>query len=495
MNGNDTFTFKRVVGKNIAAHVDELARLRIEVFREFPYLYDGDEEYERKYLQTYVNSPRSLAVLVYDGVELIGASTGLPMQDETAEFQRPFVERGYDVAKVFYCGESVLRGAYRGRGIYKHLFQAREQHAAGLPGIELCTFCGVRRAPDHPLRPADYSPLDAIWQRFGYTEQAQLETSYTWKDIDQSESSAKTMRFWTKPLAADDKPVAQAFRIAAAQYPIEFLGDWARYEAKIARWVDEAARNGARLLLFPEYFSMELASLFPAEIHTSLPAQLPALQSVLPRFLELFAAQAKRHDVIICAGSFPVRVGDGYRNRSYLFHGDGRSEFQEKLQMTRFENEQWLIQAGGDVRVFDTALGRIAINVCYDSEFPLIARRQVEMGADLILVPSCTDTVAGYWRVRIGSQARALENQCYVVQASTVGSAPWSPAVDVNVGAAAIYTPVDRGFPDDGVLASGTLNAAQWVYADVDLGAIVQVRSEGQVFNFRDWPGQLRLAK
>jgi predicted amidohydrolase len=289
--------------------------------------------------------------------------------------------------------------------------------------------------------------------------------------------------------------MTQAFRIAAAQYPIEFLGDWSQYEAKISRWVDEAARNGARLLLFPEYFSMELASLFPAEIHASLPAQLPALQTLLPQFLDLFAAQAKRHGVLICAGSFPVRVGEGYRNRSYLFHADGRSEFQEKLQMTRFENEQWLISAGDGVGVFETELGRIAIDVCYDSEFPLIARRQVEMGADLILVPSCTDTLAGYWRVRIGSQARALENQCYVVQASTVGEAPWSPAVDVNVGAAAIYTPVDRGFPDDGVLATGSLNATQWVYGNVNLAEIARVRSSGQVFNYRDWPTHLRVAK
>lgn len=289
--------------------------------------------------------------------------------------------------------------------------------------------------------------------------------------------------------------MSSPFRIASAQYPIEFLGEWSRYEAKIARWVDEAVGNGARLLLFPEYFSMELASLFPSEVHASLPAQLPALQSVHDRFVDLFAAQARRHGVTICAGSFPVRVGAAYRNRSYLFHPDGRHEFQEKLQMTRFENEQWLIEAGDGIRVFDTELGRIGIDVCYDSEFPLIARRQVEMGADLILVPSCTDTLAGYWRVRIGSQARALENQCYVVQASTVGEAPWSPAVDVNVGAAAIYAPVDRGFPDDGVVASGTLNAAQWVFADIDLAAIAEVRRSGQVFNYRDWPGQLRVAK
>ena len=206
MSGNDTFTFKQVSGAAIAPHVPDLARLRIEVFREFPYLYDGDEAYERKYLQTYVDSPRSLAVLVYDGSELIGASTGLPMQDETVEFQKAFLDHGYDVAKIFYCGESVLRKAYRGRGIYKHLFQARERHAASLPGIELCTFCGVRRPADHPLRPQDYVPLNEIWQRFGYNERPELETQYVWKDIDAAEPTAKTMRFWTKRLRAEAKP-------------------------------------------------------------------------------------------------------------------------------------------------------------------------------------------------------------------------------------------------------------------------------------------------
>lgn len=202
----DIFTFKRVSGADIAPHVSDLARLRIEVFRDFPYLYDGNEAYERKYLQTYVDSPRSLAVLVYDGDALIGASTGLPMQDETAEFQKAFLDHGYDVAKVFYCGESVLHKAYRGRGVYKHLFQAREQHAATLPGIELCAFCGVRRPPDHPLRPPAYAPLDEIWQRFGYRERPELETQYVWKDIDAADPTAKTMRFWTKRLHAEAAP-------------------------------------------------------------------------------------------------------------------------------------------------------------------------------------------------------------------------------------------------------------------------------------------------
>ena len=284
-----------------------------------------------------------------------------------------------------------------------------------------------------------------------------------------------------------------AFRLASAQYDIGTFGRWDDYATKIARWVAEAAEAGARLLLFPEYFSMELASLFPVPVQKSLSGQLEALQEWLPAFQSLFAAQARQHNVHIVAGSFPVLqpVG-GYRNRSYLFYPDGRLDFQDKLQMTRFENEQWFIGAGDQIKTFDTDLGRIAINICYDSEFPLLARRQVEAGADLILAPSCTDTLAGYWRVRIGCQARALENQCYVVQSPTVGLAPWSEAVDVNIGAAAIYTPVDYGFPDNGVLAIGELNAAQWVYADIDLDAIAHIRETGQVFNYRDWPLQHR---
>jgi len=284
------------------------------------------------------------------------------------------------------------------------------------------------------------------------------------------------------------------FRIAAAQYPLDELRDWNQYEAKIARWVGEAVAHGAQLLLFPEYFSMELAAQFSAEVQASLFAQLHALQHLHAEFLGLFGTAARKHGVMICAGTFPLRVENGeFRNRAYLFHADGRVEFQDKLQMTRFENEQWSISGGNEVRVFETPLGKLGIAICYDSEFPLIARRMVELGADIILVPSCTDTLAGYWRVRIGCQARALENQCYVVQSSTVGAAPWSAAVDTNIGAAAVYTPVDRGFPDNGVAVLGELNAAQWVYADLDPAGIAAVRREGQVFNYRDWPAHLRF--
>ncbi|MFM8342034.1 MAG: carbon-nitrogen hydrolase family protein [Methylomonas sp.] len=280
-------------------------------------------------------------------------------------------------------------------------------------------------------------------------------------------------------------------RIATAQYDISFLENWANFEAKIRRWVAEAASNKADILLFPEYACMELASLFPKAVYSSLSEQLTALQSLKDDYLALFSGLASEHRVYIQAGTFPVLHDNGeFHNHAYFFTPQGDVDFQEKLTMTRFENEHWHISRGLEIKVFDTVFGKVAINICYDSEFPHYARQQAERGAVLILVPSCTDTEAGYYRVRIGCQARALENQCYVVQASLVGNAEWSEAVDVNCGAAAIYTPVDRGFPNHGILSIGEYNQTQWVYADLDLAAIDKVRLEGQVFNYKDWPKQ-----
>lgn len=289
-------------------------------------------------------------------------------------------------------------------------------------------------------------------------------------------------------------PSPGAFRIAVAAYDIDFLVNWEAYETKIRRWFREAGDGGARFLVFPEYFSMELASLFPSDIYSSLPRQLEALQDVLQRFLELFAGCAKEHGVYVVAGSFPVRIAPArFRNRSFFVRPDGTWDSQDKLQMTRFESERWSIEAGETIETFVTEYGTIGIDVCYDGEFPLIARKQVEAGATLIIVPSCTDTLAGYYRVRVGAQARALENQCYVVQSSTVGAVPWSEAVDVNVGAAGVYTPIDYGYPDDGVLAAGALNVPGWLFADIDLASIERVRTHGQVFNHRDWAAHLKL--
>ncbi len=191
-------TIKHLSGKDIKPWIPDLARLRITVFRDFPYLYDGTAEYEENYLQTYIKTKDSIAVLALDGGQVIGASTGLPMADETPEFQQPFIGQGYDPAKVFYCAESVLLKEYRGRGVYKHFFTGREGHARQLGQFDWCCFCGVQRPADHPLRPADYVPLDAVWSKFGYVKHPELRTSFHWKDVDQIEETDHEMVFWLK---------------------------------------------------------------------------------------------------------------------------------------------------------------------------------------------------------------------------------------------------------------------------------------------------------
>jgi predicted amidohydrolase len=292
----------------------------------------------------------------------------------------------------------------------------------------------------------------------------------------------------------DEKPVMTKVKVAVAQYDISFFTQWSDFADKLTRWVNLAASHQAKLLVLPEYGSMELASLFGEKIYQDLNGQLQAMQTVYPQWQALHKELAHQFDVMILSASYPVLQDDGsFRNRANLYGLEGLIGFQDKLIMTRFENEQWLVKAGNDIKVFDTDIGKIGINICYDAEFPLIARQQVAAGADLILVPSCTDTEAGFHRVRIGSQARALENQCYVIQSPTFGNAAWSEAVDVNTGRASIYTPVDYGFPDNGILVEGTDDRAEWVYADLDLAEIARVRKDGQVFNYRDWAKQESL--
>lgn len=283
-------------------------------------------------------------------------------------------------------------------------------------------------------------------------------------------------------------------RVAAWQYPIEQLASLAAWRAKLDAGVAQAVADGARLLVVPEYAAMELTSLLPSEEQATLAAQLDGLQRLLPEHDAAYRAAAARHGIAIVSGSFPVRGADGaYRNRALVVEPDRATEIH-KLQMTRFEAEHWGITGGDAQAVVELGDGvRLGVAICYDAEFPLLVRRLAVAGANVIAVPSCTDALAGYYRVRVACQARALENQCYLIQAPTVGLAPWSIAVDANVGAAAVYAPSDRGFPADGIVAIGTLDQPQLVIAELELALVAAARADGIVLGHRDWdaPGHL----
>jgi predicted amidohydrolase len=286
-------------------------------------------------------------------------------------------------------------------------------------------------------------------------------------------------------------------KIAAAAYPLDFLTDWDAYAVKLGEWVATGAATGADLLVFPEYGAMELASLGGAAIAADLEAALQEVIAHGARVGDLYCALAAQHKVHILGASAPVKAGASRpMNRATLYGPKGVIGHQDKQIMTRFEREDWDIAPGTDgLRVFDTPLGRIGILICYDAEFPLLGRALAEAGAEIILVPSCTDGMAGFTRVKVGAMARALENQCVVVQAPTVGVADWCPAVDLNTGAAAIYGPPDLGFSDTGILAETALNAPGWAVADVDISAIHTVRSKGAVLNYAHWPEQKIILK
>ncbi len=196
----------RCTGADLHAVIPELAALRVSVFRAWPYLYDGDEAYERDYLQTYLRSPRAAVILARAGGRIVGASTCLPLADETQNVQAPFVARGWDVADFFYFGESVLLPALRGRGVGVAFFAEREAHARAVSASRFACFCGVVRPDGHPARPAGFVPLDRFWTQRGFTRRPDLTCSMSWQEVGEAVETPKTLMFWMKSLTGAPLP-------------------------------------------------------------------------------------------------------------------------------------------------------------------------------------------------------------------------------------------------------------------------------------------------
>jgi GNAT superfamily N-acetyltransferase len=191
---------REFTGGDVGPWLAEVARLRMAVFREFPYLYDGDYEYERSYLETYARSPESLFVLALDGGRVVGASTAVPLADEVDAFRRPFREAGIDEREVFYFGESVVLREHRGRGLGGRFFDARENRARALGRFRWTAFCAVVRADDDPRRPAGHRGNETLWQRRGYARRDDLRARLEWNEIDGAGAVLHELAFWLRRL-------------------------------------------------------------------------------------------------------------------------------------------------------------------------------------------------------------------------------------------------------------------------------------------------------
>lgn len=295
-----------------------------------------------------------------------------------------------------------------------------------------------------------------------------------------------------------------SFIVATSSYPCGMINSFSAYEDKLHHWLSEAKTEGASLAVFPEYGAIEAAPIGNSESSRTVDGQIEIMGLLLPQLLALWQSLSAQFQISFIAPSVPFRTDQGLLvNRCYYIDRAGYVDFQDKMIPTIFERDDWKfapVHSGGHevnsqparcpLKIFNTEFGRFAILICYDCEFPVLARAAVMTGAEMLIVPSCTDTLAGYWRVRIGAMARALEGQCYVVQSSLVGEADWSPSTDINIGTAGVFCPPDSGFPETGIVAVGELNKPQWVFAEIDPGKICQVRQNGAVRGIAHWDEQ-----
>ena len=275
-------------------------------------------------------------------------------------------------------------------------------------------------------------------------------------------------------------------RVGSLQYFIRPVQSFDQFADQVSALVETAVDYECRLLVFPEYFTIQLLTL--GDLRRPIREQIRSLASQAPRVVELLSGLAASHRLYILGGTIPVHdEPDGPpHNEAFFFNADGRYETQGKLHLTRFETEDWDIRARRQLKVFDTALGRIGVAICYDVEFPEIARAAARAGAQLLLVPACTDDRQGFLRVRYCAHARAIENQIYVIVSHTVGSLPMVPAVSLNYGQAAILTPSDFPFSRDGILAEGHPNQEMMIVGELNMETITHSRESGTVLPLLD---------
>ena len=275
-----------------------------------------------------------------------------------------------------------------------------------------------------------------------------------------------------------------SIRLGLAQWRVERPAGVSGWLARLDREIAVAASAGAEMLLLPEYAAMEAAAGNAPDLPAELSRAVAQTDDILAGAREL----AVRHRVWLIPGTLTFAAAGRTINRAPLIAPDGIVRFQDKHVMTRFETEQWGICPGEPPAVFATPWGRIGIAVCFDAEFPTLVRAQMEAGAWLVLVPYCTDTMHGFHRVRLAAAARAMEGQCFVAIAPTIGEAPWSGALDRNFGRSAVFGPVDRGFPADGIVTEGRPDTPGWVHCTLDPETLPAVRDHGAVRNFASWP-------
>lgn len=402
---------------------------------------------------------------------------------------------------TLYGADIAVRPDYRGRGIAGKLYEGRKRI---LKRFNLRRMVAGGRIPGYVgyagiLTPEEYVDKVVRGELRDSSLNAHLSAGYTVKGVvldyltDAASLNYATYLEMPNPsfraerrriaASAVSRPVRRV-RVCAAQYQMRRIASWEEFEHQVEFFVTTADEYHCHFLLFPELFTAQLFSLVDPG-HDTLHA-VRELAGYTDRYLALFKRMASTFGMHIIAGSHPVLADGRLHNVAHLFTPSGNVYTQDKLQITPGEREHWGIQPGSGLKVFNTGLGRIAIQVCYDIEFPEAARLLTLAGAEVIFVPFSTDEKKAYLRVRYCAQARAVENWIYVVLAGNVGNLPQVRSCLINYGQAAVFTPSDFAFPPNATAADSDPNVETVVITELDLGALALQREMGSVRPLRD---------
>ena len=400
------------------------------------------------------------------------------------------------------CVDPKVRGTRIGRRLYEERRALAERleltgivFGGRMPGYARATRRKRNRAEspqqylDMVLGGKIHDPVLRFQLANGFEPQGVLQ-NYLPED-KQSKANAVRM-VWRNPYVESDAPPkhrlprdVESVRIATCQLQARAVSDFDEFMKQVEYFVDVAADYEADFIVFPELFTLMLLSAEEEELSPS--EAIEALSRYTPRIRKALSEMALNFNINIIGGSHPTRMEDGdIHNVAYVCLRDGSIHGQEKIHPTPNEAYWWNIKGGDSIDAIQTDCGPIGVLICYDSEFPELARRLTDEGARIIFVPFCTDSRQGYMRVRYCAQARAIENQCYVVMSGNVGNLPNVANMDIQYAQSCILTPCDFPFARDGIAAEASENVETLTISDVNLADLSWARAEGTVQNLAD---------
>jgi predicted amidohydrolase/ribosomal protein S18 acetylase RimI-like enzyme len=407
-----------------------------------------------------------------------------------------FIRNHKSDGKTLYGIEMMVDPEYRGLKLARRLYNARKQlarernlmrivvggripgyaqHAEKMPAREY-----IEKVIDKTL----FDPVLTTQLSNGFVLK-RLIPDYLTADAD-SKGYAAFLEWANLDYVPDTHqrflPVAPV-RVCVVQYQMRTIQSFEAFAEQCEYFLDATSEYKCDFILFPEIFTMQLLSLIKAD---SPAAAVRKLAEYTPRYLELFNRLSVKYNVNIIGGSHFTLEEDSLFNVAYLFRRDGTLAKQYKLHITPSERQWWGVKGGDRVEVFDTDRGKIAIQICYDIEFPELTRIAVEQGAQILFVPFCTDERYAYLRVRYCAQARCVENHVYVAIAGSVGNLPNVESLGIHYAQSAIFTPADIPFERDAIAAECTPNVEMVVFEDLDLELLKRHRQSGSVLNWED---------